>query len=224
MRGAGRAKSIGVSIKLPQENTANEVIAGDTKHVSMRYFFTRKLMLVKESQGFLCLPGGFGTLDETFEILTLVQTGKSMPVPIVFLDAPGDPYWQQVNNFIEEQLVSRQLVSHSDTSLFLITDDVNKAANEIRSFYTNYHSLRYVGNLLILRLKHVPTVEQMELINSHFSYLCLSGKIEHSGPAKVELRDDDYVALPRIAFKFGKIAYGDQRKLINLLNSFHSLW
>ncbi len=111
MEGAGRERSIGVSIRLPFETGANDIIAGDDKHVSMKYFFTRKLMLIKESQAFVCLPGGFGTLDETFELLTLVQTGKSLPVPIVLLDAPGDPYWEQVEQFVRDQLIARGLVS-----------------------------------------------------------------------------------------------------------------
>ncbi len=223
MRGAGRSNSIGVSIKLPHENTANEIIAGDPKYVSMRYFFTRKLMLVKESQGFLCMPGGFGTLDETFELLTLVQTGKSMPVPIVFLDVPGDQYWRQVNNFIEEQLVSRQLVSHADTSLFFVTSDVQEAVHEIRSFYTNYHSLRYVGKQLVVRLKYAITDDQLDELNRSFGHLCVAGNIARCDAFSVEVRDQDHVQLPRITFQFGKLAYGDLRQLINLLNSFHSL-
>jgi uncharacterized protein (TIGR00730 family) len=114
MEGAGREHSIGVSIRLPFETGANPIIAGDHKHVSMKYFFTRKLMLIKEAKGFVCLPGGFGTLDEMFELLTLTQTGKGVPVPIVLLDTPGDPYWETVHDFIDEQLVQRGLVSSSD--------------------------------------------------------------------------------------------------------------
>ena len=114
MEGAGRERSIGVSIRLPFEQAANSIIAGDHKYVSMKYFFTRKLMLIKESKAFISLPGGFGTLDETFELLTLTQTGKGLPVPIVFLDMPGDTYWVAVKAFIEEQLVSRGLVSPHD--------------------------------------------------------------------------------------------------------------
>ena len=105
MEGAGVERSIGVSIRLPFETGANSIIADDDKHVSMKYFFTRKLMLVKESAAFICLPGGFGTLDETFELLTLTQTGKGIPVPIVFLDTPGDPYWEQVHDFVSDHLV-----------------------------------------------------------------------------------------------------------------------
>ena len=109
MEGAGREMSIGVSIRLPFETGANSIIAGDEKHVSMKYFFTRKLMLIKESQAFVCMPGGFGTLDEMFELLTLTQTGKGIPVPIVLLDAPGDPFWEGVDTFVREQLIARGL-------------------------------------------------------------------------------------------------------------------
>jgi hypothetical protein len=223
MKGAGADKSIGVSIRLPMENEANALIANDSKHVSMRYFFTRKLMLVKESQAFVCLPGGFGTLDETFELLTLVQTGKSMPVPIVFLDAPGDTYWEQVNAFIQNELVSRELVSGADTSLFFITNDIQEAVSEIRTFYTNYHSLRYVGKSLIIRLQHFITDEQLELINKEFHYLCTEGSIERTVTHKVEIRDNDHTELARIKFSFTKVEYGDLRRLINRLNSFYPI-
>ena len=131
MEGAGRDKSIGVSIRLPFEQGANSVIAGDVKYVSMKYFFTRKLMLIKESNGFICLPGGFGTLDETFELLTLTQTGKGLPVPIVFLDTPGDPYWETVHDFVDHQLVERGLVAAADTELYLVTDDRQAAVDEV---------------------------------------------------------------------------------------------
>lgn len=159
MEGAGRERSIGVSIRLPFEQSANHVIAGDPKYVSMRYFFTRKLMLVKESKGFICLPGGFGTLDETFELLTLTQTGKGVPVPIVFLDTPGDPYWETVDEFVREQLVLRGLVAEADRHLYLITDDCEVAVQEIIGFYRNYDSLRYVGDTLVIRLRRAPTAE-----------------------------------------------------------------
>src|SRR3954451_4617370 len=135
MEGAGREQSIGVSIRLPFEQGANSVIAGDRKYVAMKYFFTRKLMLIKESRGFICLPGGFGTLDETFELLTLTQTGKGVPVPIVFLDRPGDTYWRRVHEFIERELVTRGLVAPADVDLFLVTDSCEEAVAEIRGFY-----------------------------------------------------------------------------------------
>jgi uncharacterized protein (TIGR00730 family) len=220
MEGAGRERSIGVSIRLPFEQGANPVIAGDEKYVSMKYFFTRKLMLVKESRAFVCLPGGFGTLDETFELLTLTQTGKGLPVPIVFLDTPGDPYWEAIDDMIRRQLVERGLVAASDRSLYLVTDSCEAAAAEIDRFYANYHSIRYVGDFLILRLQHEPTPEQLADLNERFGHLVARGAIEATAPLDIERRHDDHVELPRIRFAFAKHRYGDLRALIDLVNSF----
>ena len=220
MEGAGREHSIGVSIRLPFEQGANPVIAGDDKYVSMKYFFTRKLMLIKESKGFISLPGGFGTIDETFELLTLTQTGKGLPVPIVLLDTPGDPYWETLDEFIRNQLVRRGLVSARDPGLYFITDDTAAAVREIVSFYRNYESIRYVGDILVLRLRHEPTPAQIEQLNEEFGYLCAEGRIEATGPLEPELREHDAVELPRIALRFAKHGYGDLRALINAVNGF----
>ena len=222
MEGAGRERSIGVSIRLPFEQGANPVIAGDEKYVSMKYFFTRKLMLVKESRAFVCLPGGFGTLDETFELLTLTQTGKGLPVPIVFLDTPDDPYWEAIDDMIREQLVERGLVAESDRSLYLVTDSCEAAVAEIDRFYANYHSIRYVGDFLILRLQHEPTPEQLAELNDRFGHLVARGTIEPTAPLDIERRHDDHVELPRIRFAFAKHRYGDLRALIDLVNTFVS--
>lgn len=220
MEGAGREHSIGVSIRLPFEQSANPVIAGDSKYVSMKYFFTRKLMLIKESKGFVCLPGGFGTLDETFELLTLTQTGKGVPVPIVFLDTPGDPYWEAINDVIRDQLVSRGLVRPSDTDLYLVTDDCEAAVREISGFYRNYDSLRYVGDQLVIRLRTAPDDEQLALLNEQFGSLCVTGSIERSGPLPIEVRERDLVELPRLVFHFAKHGFGELRQLIDAVNGF----
>jgi len=220
MEGAGRERSIGVSIRLPFEQSANPVIAGDSKYVSMKYFFTRKLMLVKESRGFMCLPGGFGTLDETFELLTLVQTGKGAPVPIVLLDVPGDPYWETVDSFIREQLVARGLAAPADLHLYRITEDCAEAAAEIIGFYRNYDSLRYVGETLVLRLRHSPNAEQLALLNQRFGHLCARGTIRAVEAFAPERREHDALDLHRIAFEFAKHGYGDLREMIDVCNSF----
>ena len=220
MEGAGREHSIGVSIRLPFEQSANHVIAGDSKYVSMKYFFTRKLMLIKESKGFVCLPGGFGTLDETFELLTLTQTGKGMPVPIVFLDTPGDPYWETVHDFVGQQLVQRGLVSAADTGLYLITDDGEQAVREIIGFYRNYDSLRYVGATLVVRLHQAPTEAQLAQLNEQFGHLAGSGTIHATGPMEPERKENDRLDLPRIAIPSAKHAYADLRELIDLCNTF----
>jgi len=220
MEGAGRENSIGVSIRLPFEQSANPVIAGDEKYVSMKYFFTRKLMLIKESKGFVCLPGGFGTLDETFELLTLTQTGKGVPTPIVFLDVPGDRYWPTVDDFVRDQLVQRGLVAAADRQLYLITDDPAVAAAEIIGFYRNYDSLRYVGDALIIRLRNAPTEAQLRDLNERFGHLCKSGDIHAIEPFGPERKDTDRLDLHRISFVYTKHGYGDLRGLIDLCNSF----
>ena len=220
MEGAGREKSIGVSIRLPFEQGANPVIAGDVKYVSMKYFFTRKLMLVKESKGFVCLPGGFGTLDETFELLTLTQTGKGLPVPIVFLDTPGDPYWETVHEFVSHQLIERGLVSPADTELYLVTDDCQAAADEVLGFYRNYDSIRLIGRLTVMRMKHGPTDAQLATLNERFGHLCANGRIERASPFEPERKENDKLDLARIAFTFVKHSYGDMRDLIDAVNSF----
>ncbi len=218
MQGAGVAQSIGVSIRLPFESGANSIIADDDKHVAMKYFFTRKLMLVKESAAFVCLPGGFGTLDETFELLTLTQTGKGIPVPIVFLDMPGDPFWEQVHELITGQLVPRGLVSASDTALYRVTDSCDEAVEEITNFYSNYHSIRSVGNDLIIRVRRSPNDTQLAELNREFAHLVESGEIRRTEPYGVEKRDGDQLDLDRIVMRFNQRGFAELRGLIDALN------
>lgn len=218
MEGAGRERSIGVSIRLPHEQGANPIIAGDEKYVSMRYFFTRKLMLVKESKAFVCLPGGFGTLDETFELLTLTQTGKGLPVPIVLLDTPGDPYWESVDEFIREQLVTRDFVSPGDPGLYLITESCQQAAEEILGFYVNFDSVRYIDRELYIRLKSPPTDEDLEVLNRQFGALVEAGDIHRADPHPAEIAEDDRLGFARLAFRFSQHHSADLRRLIDALN------
>jgi uncharacterized protein (TIGR00730 family) len=220
MEGAGREMSIGVSIRLPFESGANSIIAGDDKHVSMKYFFTRKLMLIKESQAFVCMPGGFGTLDEMFELLTLTQTGKGVPVPIVLLDAPGDPFWEGVDTFVREQLIARGLVSANDVDLYTITNDCDEAARIIEDFYANYDSIRFVGDHLVIRMRQGPNDEQLAELNERFGHLASSGAIERTEPFRIERRDDDKLELDRIAFVFAKRGFSDLAAMIRVLSSY----
>ena len=221
MEGAGRERSIGVSIRLPFEQGANPVIAGDEKYVSMKYFFTRKLILVKESRAFVCLPGGFGTLDETFELLTLTQTGKGLPVPIIFLDTEGDSFWGSVDELIRNQLVTRNLVSAADTHLYFVTDSCDEACREIERFYANYDSIRYVGNQAIIRLRYGADRRPARRRSTSSSPTSSSsGRIERTEPLAVEVRQADRLELPRIRFQFAKHKYGDLRAMIDVLNSF----
>ena len=156
LEGAGREHAFGVNIRLPFEQTANAFI-DDDKLISMKYFFTRKLMLMKESLGFVSLPGGFGTLDETMELLTLVQTGKAIPAPIVLLDEPGGRFWSSFVDFLRTEVATRGLIDDDDLDLLLRTEDVHAAANEVIGFYRNYQSLRWVGDQLVLRMHHAPS-------------------------------------------------------------------
>ncbi len=218
MEGAGRERSIGVAIRLPFEQGANPVIAGDEKYVSMKYFFTRKLMLVKESRAFVCLPGGFGTLDETFELLTLTQTGKGLPVPIVLLDPPGNPFWKRIDVLIHELLVDGGLVSDADTGLYLVTDSVDAACAEIDRFYANYHSIRYVGDQVVIRLRHSPSDELLAELDERFRNLLARGRFVRTEPLDIERRHDDHLELPRLRFSFAKHKATGLRQLIDTLN------
>ena len=218
MEGAGRERSIGVSIRLPFESSANSIIAGDEKYVSMRYFFTRKLMLVKESQAFLCLPGGFGTLDETFELLTLTQTGKGVPVPIVLLDLPGDRFWHSIDDLIRNQLLVRGLVSIEDLALYRVCDSISDATSEIQGFYRNYHSVRYIGKHLIMRLNNEPTAQKLQELHEKFGHLCRSGGFEVVPPHSAERAENDHVDKHRLRFDPNRSDAGGLRELINFLN------
>ena len=218
MEGAGRDQSVGVNIRLPQEQGANRFIAQDPKLVEMRYFFTRKLMLLKESDGFIVLPGGFGTLDEGFELLTLLQTGKAEPAPVVLLDVPGGTFWQGWTRFLAEEIEPRGLVSEDDRSFFVVTDDVTTAAAELLGFYRNYRSCRWVGDLLVLRMAIAPDQEQLADLNRRFADVVASGTIRRVDPLPPERADGDVVDLPRLALRFDKVHYGRLRQLIDAVN------
>jgi uncharacterized protein (TIGR00730 family) len=218
LEGAGREKSFGINIRLPFEQGANEFIINDPKLIEMRYFFTRKLMLIKESAGYVVLPGGFGTLDEAFELLTLLQTGKADPAPVVMLEVPGGTYWHSWERFLLDEVAARGLVDGDDHVLYRITDDVEDAAGEILGFYRNYHSRRFVGGRLVIRLRRAPTDAELEELNTGFADICLDGKIERSDPRPAEIADDDHVDLARIVFKFDQIHNARLRMLIDTLN------
>jgi uncharacterized protein (TIGR00730 family) len=219
MQGAGRERSLGVNIRLPHEQGANEFIAQDPKLVEMRYFFTRKLMLIKESDGYAVLPGGFGTLDEAFELLTLLQTGKAQPAPLVLLDVPAGTYWKGWQDFLDSEVVTRGLVSPEDRALYVVTSDVDEAATELLGFYRNYHSCRWVGDLLVMRLRVVPTRTQLEELNDRFADIVASGTIRPTKPLAPERSSRDHVELPRVALRFDRIHYGRLRQLIDALNA-----
>ncbi len=215
--GAGGSRSFGVNIILPFEATANPFIAGDPKLINFKYFFTRKLMFIKESDAFVLMPGGFGTLDEAFELLTLIQTGKSDLHPIVMLDVPGGTYWKSFDHYLREELLAYGYIDESDLNLFTYTDDIDQAVEEIEKFYRVYHSQRYVNNRLILRLNVAPTTEQLAALSEEFSDI-LEGPVVAVPPSSGEIRDDDVVDLPRIALNFDRIHAGRLRQLVDRLN------
>jgi uncharacterized protein (TIGR00730 family) len=217
-RGAGRDHSMGVNIMLPFEQYANPVIAGDPKLVHMKYFFTRKLMFVKECDAVCLLPGGFGTLDEGLEVLTLLQTGKRDVVPVVLLDEPGGTYWQAFHEFVIEQLLRRGMISEEDLALYKVTDDVEAAALEILGFYHNYHSMRYVQEKLVLRLKTPPTPEQLDAWNQEFADILVDGRITVSGPLPAEVDQPELESLPRLVLHFNRRNLGRLRQLVDAIN------
>jgi uncharacterized protein (TIGR00730 family) len=216
--GAGRENSMGLNILLPFEQSANKVIAGDAKLVHMKYFFTRKLMFVKETDAICLMPGGFGTLDEGLEVLTLLQTGKHDMLPIVMLDQPGSDYWREWQRFVEKQLLGRGMISKEDLSLYKLTDTVEEAVAEILGFYRVYHSMRYVREQLVLRLLKKPSDSLLETLHADFADILQDGKFTIGGPLPEELDDPVLNDLPRLIFHFNRRAFGRLRQLIDVVN------
>jgi uncharacterized protein (TIGR00730 family) len=216
--GAGRDRTFGVNIRLPHEEGANPFIAQDPKLVEMRYFFTRKLMLIKESHAYAVLPGGFGTQDEAYELLTLLQTGKAEPAPVVLVETDGGTYWKGWQRFLSEEAIAPGWVSPEDTALFRVANSVEEAAQEILGFYRNYHSCRWVGDLLVLRLQVAPSTAELADLNRRFADIVLSGQIRLAKPFPPERSGNDHLELPRLAFRFDKFHFSRLRLLIDALN------
>lgn len=218
IEGAGAANSFGVNILLPFEQSAHETIAGDPKLINFRYFFTRKLNFVKESHAFCLCPGGFGTMDEAFEALTLMQTGKAYLAPVVLLDEPNGNYWERWLHFIEEELLADGYISPRDLKLVTIAHDANDAVDEVCRFYATYHSMRWVGSRLVLRLEREVSDAELAELNAEFADIVASGEIERTNASPSEVEDDDFVDKPRIAMRFDRASYARLRELIDRLN------
>jgi uncharacterized protein (TIGR00730 family) len=216
--GAGREHAMGLNILLPFEQSANPIIAGDRKLVYMKYFFTRKLMFVKESDAFCLMPGGFGTLDEGLEVLTLLQTGKHDMMPVVLLDRPGGDYWATFNQFVRQQLLDRGMIDEDDLSLYRTTDRVEEAVAEILRFFRVYHSMRYVRTTLVFRLQHAPAKALLDEINVSFRDILVHGDFTVAGPLPEEHDEADLASLPRLVFQFDRRRYGRLRQLIDRIN------
>ena len=216
--GAGLENSFGANIRLPWEQSANPVILRDKKLITFKYFFTRKLIFVRHSDAIALFPGGFGTMDEGYEALTLMQTGKSQLMPLVLIDRPGGTYWKTWDKHVREHLLRDQLISQDDLNLYQITDDTTQAVKIITRFYRNFQSSRFVKDLFVIRLKHAPTESAMEAINEDFADIVTTPKIKLIEATAEERADNDMVDAPRIAFGFNRRDYGRLRQLIEVLN------
>ncbi len=214
--GAGREKSFGLNIRLPFEQEANPWIADDPKLITFKYFFTRKLFLLKESSAVCYLPGGFGTCDEAFEILTLMQTGKTRIVPVILLDVPGSGYWKNWDRFVREQMVGRELISPEDLHLYRVTETVEQAVPEILDFYRVFHSYREVGEQTVLRLRRALSAENLSALQREFDDILKGPAEQVSGPLPEE--GGELPELPRLVLPFNRINYGRLRQLIDFLN------
>lgn len=218
--GPGRSSSFGVAIRLPFETNANEVIAGDEKLINFRYFFTRKLMFISQAEAVALFPGGFGTLDEAFETLTLVQTGKTTPVPIIALEGKGGDYWTSWNEWVRKQLLNRGWISEEDPGIYHIATDAVDAMSYIVKFYRNYHSSRYVGDDFVIRLRAKLRPEDVAILESEFKSLIKAGGFRLQGPLDGE---DDHLELPRLVFHHTRHKFGLIHKLIRRINEFDTV-
>ncbi len=218
--GAGRERSFGINILLPFEQTANQFIEDDPKLMTFKYFFTRKLFFIKEANAIALFPGGFGTHDEGFEALTLLQTGKGDPVPVVFIDAPGGTYWQSWRRHVETEFVESGLISPEDLNLFKVTDQIDEAIEEITTFYRRYHSIYFVDEQPVLRIKNAVSKKMLKALNANFSDIVVKGEIVET-TLPCEPKDEvDLDDLSLITFHFDKRSFGRLRQMINFINRY----
>jgi uncharacterized protein (TIGR00730 family) len=217
--GAGPEKSFGANIRLPWEQSANPIIREDKKLVTFKYFFTRKLIFIRHSDALALFPGGFGTMDEGYEALTLMQTGKSQLMPLVLIDRPGGTYWKTWDKHVREHLLRDELISPEDLCLYQITDDTDQAVRIVTRFYRNFHSTRFVKDLFVIRLKHAPSDSALQAMNEDFADINTGAPIQRIEPTPEEVEDNEHVELPRIAFNFNRKDYGRLRQMIDVLNS-----
>lgn len=219
--GAGQEQSFGLNIRLPWEQGANPVIQGDGKLITFRYFFTRKLMFIRQADAIVLFPGGFGTLDEGYEALTLMQTGKARVRPLLMLDRPGGTYWKSFDRYVREHLLGNGLISPDDLHLYQLMESPAEAVKVIRRFYRNYHSHRFVREWLVLRMQRAPQAAALEGLNEDFAD-CIEaeGPMRRVDPFPEEIEDRDVTELPRIAFRFDRRQYGRLKQLIDVLNQY----
>ena len=216
--GAGPENSFGVNIRLPWEQSANPVIQHDKKLVTFKYFFTRKLIFIRHSDAIILFPGGFGTMDEGYEAITLMQTGKSQLMPLVLVDRPGGTYWKTWDKQIREHLLRDGLISPDDLNLYRITDNVDEAVKIVTRFYRNFQSTRFVRDLFIIRLKHAPSASAIEALNEDFADIITGEPMKAIEATAEEREDNDRLDLQRLAFGFNRRDYGRLRQLVDVLN------
>ncbi len=217
-RGAGREHSFGLNIRLPFEQRANEIIHGDAKLINFNYFFTRKLNFVKETHAVALFPGGFGTMDEGFEALTLMQTGKALIIPIVLIDQPKGTYWENWMRFLTEHVLKQGLISEEDFNFMKIAHNVEEAVAEIVGFYRNYDSSRWVGSRLVFRIYKALSKRALADLNQRFAGLLREGRIVQGEPLPQERNQPEIAHLPRLIFSPHRHEFGRYRQLIDAIN------
>ncbi len=219
-QGAGSEHSFGVNIRLPFEQKPNPVVDGNPRHITYKYFFNRKVAFLKEAAAVALFPGGFGTLDEAMETLTLVQTGKRDPIPLILIDEPGGTYWEHWIGFLKKELRDQGYISETDFHLFERVDSVQQAVEKIKRFYRRYHSLRYVNGRLIIRLHQDVTDEQVNILNQDYKDILLpDGAITKSAALEEERDDTEIAHLPRLIIDFNREHFGRLRTLIDAINA-----
>jgi uncharacterized protein (TIGR00730 family) len=218
--GAGRENTFGLGIRLPFEQSVNETMRGDPKVINFKYFFTRKLIFVKESDALVLFPGGFGTMDEAFEVLTLIQTGKTKPMPVLCMDVPGGDYWPAWRDFLDQQMCETGKISPSDLDLFEVVDSVPAACDIVSKFYSNYHSSRNVGPRLVIRVQRPPSPKLIAELSEEFRDILANGNFQVSEALPEERRNEPQLNhLPRIVCLFNRHAYGRLRAVIDRINA-----
>lgn len=218
--GAGKENSFGANIRLPWEQSANPIIQNDEKLITFKYFFTRKLTFIRHSDAIVLFPGGFGTMDEGYEAITLMQTGKSQMFPLVLMDKPGGAYWRTWDKHIREHLLRNHYIADEDLGLYRIADNADEAVRLVTRFYRNYHSMRFVNDLLVIRLQHEPSDSALEALNQDYADIITGEKIHRLAATPVEREESQQVQLPRVGFGFNRRGYGRLRQMIDTLNSY----
>lgn len=217
-RGAGREHSFGLNIRLPFEQRANATIAGDPKLIHFNYFFTRKLNFLKETDAVALFPGGFGTMDEGFEVVTLMQTGKARLIPVVLVDHPGSPFWGRWLSFVRDELLGRGLISPEDFALFRQADSPEQAVAEITAFYRNFHSYRWVGERMVIRLRQPLAPATIEALNREFAPILRDGPLRPTAALPEEHAEPDLQDLPRLVLTPDRHEVGPLRLLLDAIN------